>query len=90
MTKPDREAIMAVVDALIGGERIALLVGNGARPVEVALAAAFAARLRADLLKELQVLAAGLGPDADGYDPARDAAACYDAAIAAKRERELS
>ena len=90
MTKPDREAIMAVVDALIGGERIALLVGNGARPVEVALTAAFTARLRADLLKELQVMAAGLGPDADGYDAARDAAACYDAAIAAKRERELS
>lgn len=43
MTKPDREAIMAVVDALIGGERIALLVGNGVRPVEVALTAAFAA-----------------------------------------------
>lgn len=90
MTQPDRDTVMAVVDALLGGERIALMVGDGARPVELWLTEAFAARLRADLLKELQVLAAGLGPDADGYDAARDAAACYDAAIAAKRDKEFS
>lgn len=97
MTQPDRDTVMAVVDALLGGERIALMVGDGAlmvgdgaRPVELWLTEAFAARLRADLLKELQVLAAGLGPDADGYDAARDAAACYDAAIAAKRDKEIT
>lgn len=88
MTQPDRETLMAVIDALVGGERVALVVGDGARPVEVALTDSFATRLRAEILKEMQVMAAGLGPDADGYDAARDAAACYDAAIAAKRERE--
>lgn len=84
----ERERILAAIDAVFCGERIALLVGDGSRPVEIALTAGEQARLRRLLKQELSILHAALGPDEDGYFAPADAAASYDEAIRARRERE--